>query len=446
MSTLPWAVVPLFLAACGREVPLATTTTPTEGFAGSARLDSSAPVFWTGTVRALEVPAEQVPIECQDTSCDHFVLEVDLPEDTFADPNLPGGVQIALRWFGDPEAFVLTEDSPGCCGERDTLHLFVYRDDVLVGASAGIIATAQSVLLAAPPNGTYDVWVAWDPTYNQSPSVDYEGLAEVEIGPALTPAVPLLPDLTFRTSDRIGFLTPSFPYFEPEPVAGATCFASEVAEGAENCLRFDQTIANDGPGDLQIAFAVPSGATPAPGETFPTEQHVLYSDGSFVAQPAGEVELHDVHGHYHYSSFADSALWASDATGARLGVAPVVEARKVSFCMADIRIDAWGVKGDGPRQYFAPDCLLPATSDGVTDQYVQGITRGWADIYDWYISDQYIEVTGVPDGHYLLEMCADPDDAIEELDETNNCLGHHLFIAGVGTPTATVERLAVLAE
>ena len=73
-------------------------------------------------------------------------------------------------------------------------------------------------------------------------------------------------------------------------------------------------------------------------------------------------------------------------------------AHKVSFCMADIRIDAWGEKGDGPRKYYAPDCLFPVSSDGVIDHYRQGINNGWADVYDWYIPDQYIEVTGVPNG------------------------------------------------
>ena len=68
----------------------------------------------------------------------------------------------------------------------------------------------------------------------------------------------------------------------------------------------------------------------------------------------------------------------------------------MSFCIADIRIDAWAEKGDGPRTYIAPDCLFPPLSDATVDQFKQGLNPGWADIYDWYIPDQYLEVSGVP--------------------------------------------------
>ena len=102
--------------------------------------------------------------------------------------------------------------------------------------------------------------------------------------------------------------------------------------------------------------------------------------------------------------------------------------------MADIRIDAWGEKGDGPRKYYAPDCLFPQTSDGVTDEFRQGINNGWSDVYDWYIPDQYIEVTGVPNGYYRLEFCADPFNEIEEENEDNNCVVNHIRLSGMEGP------------
>jgi hypothetical protein len=41
--------------------------------------------------------------------------------------------------------------------------------------------------------------------------------------------------------------------------------------------------------------------------------------------------------------------------------------------------------------------------------------------YDWLLPDQYIEVTGVPDGSYILETIDNPDKAILEADYSNNC-------------------------
>jgi hypothetical protein len=45
-------------------------------------------------------------------------------------------------------------------------------------------------------------------------------------------------------------------------------------------------------------------------------------------------------------------------------------------------IDNWTGKGDGPRTYNAPDCLFPQESDATNDYLIQGITRGWADVYE----------------------------------------------------------------
>ena len=93
--------------------------------------------------------------------------------------------------------------------------------------------------------------------------MDYEALAEVEYLPKIHPVKRLLPDLTFRGTERINFDTPSFPIFEPDPPAGASCFQSEMDEdGAQTCLRFDQIIANVGNGPVEIALSGPAGATP----------------------------------------------------------------------------------------------------------------------------------------------------------------------------------------
>jgi hypothetical protein len=405
----------------------------------------STPLFWKGRVGPRDAPRGGEAAECAEVPCDHFRLKIDLPQGTFRNPNRPGGVQVALRWFGNPGGHTLPPDVPGCCGEFDTLHLWVYRDGELIAQSAGIIAVSQSAFIPEPDNGWYDIWIAYDPTYNVAPKVEYEALAEVEYLPRIQPAKPLLPDLVFRGTERITFDTPSFPIFEEDPPPGASCFDSEVEEdGAQTCLRFDQIIANRGAGPIEIAFDIPLGTEPVEGLTFPVMQRIYTSDGSVGERPGGSVGFHAVHGHYHYSSFANALLWQSNSRGARLGSEPVRAAHKVSFCMADIRIDAWGKKGDGPRTYYAPDCLFPESSDENGDHYRQGVVNGWADVYDWYIPDQYIEVTGVTDGFYRLEFCADPLDEIREEDESNNCIANHIELSGMAGANKKVQVLGVL--
>jgi subtilase family serine protease len=41
-------------------------------------------------------------------------------------------------------------------------------------------------------------------------------------------------------------------------------------------------------------------------------------------------------------------------------------------------------------------------------------------VYNWFLPDQYIEVSGVPDGYYLLETIADADELVLEASEYNN--------------------------
>ena len=413
----------LGVAACS-SAPATTETSEHALSAGSGVLKSKqSPLLWSGTVGPEDAPVGGEPPECAGVPCDHFQLEINLPAGTFSSHNRSGGVQVALRWRG----------------EFDTLHLWVYKDGALRAASPGIIATSQSALISAPENGTYDVWVAWEPTYNISESLSYEALAEVEFSPAIHPTRRLLPDLAFRSTERISFDTPSFPIFEADPPPGSSCFLSEMEEdGAQNCLRFDQIIANEAQGPLELSFTIPPGSEE---HHFDVEQRVYSSDGSFADQPGGEVEFHGIHGHYHYSSFATTELWASNESGTKLGTAPLTDAQKVSFCIADIRIDKWAEKGDGPRTYMAPDCLFPAYSDEAGDHFRQGLTGGWEDVYDWYIPDQYIEVTGVADGFYRLEFCADPENGIEEFNEDNNCLANHIRLSNMGTSEQQVEVL-----
>lgn len=88
--------------------------------------------------------------------------------------------------------------------------------------------------------------------------------------------------------------------------------------------------------------------------------------------------------------------------------------------------------------------LFPSTSDGTTDQFRQGINTGWADVYDWYIPDQYIEVSGVASGYYRLEFCADPLNEIEEEREDNNCVINHIRLDGMEGPNKQVQVLGIL--
>jgi len=48
------------------------------------------------------------------------------------------------------------------------------------------------------------------------------------------------------------------------------------------------------------------------------------------------------------------------------------------------------------------------------------ISAGYSDVYSASLDDQWIDVTGLADGTYWLQITADPTNRILESDETNN--------------------------
>ena len=45
---------------------------------------------------------------------------------------------------------------------------------------------------------------------------------------------------------------------------------------------------------------------------------------------------------------------------------------------------------------------------------------GWADVYNWFLPDQYLEVTDIRDDYYILTTIADADGLVLETNEDNN--------------------------
>ena len=402
-------------------------------------------VQWSGTLARDAVPTAEVP-ECATTPCNRFHLDIDLPGNIW---HKPGGVEVAVRW--------------NIVALGDNLRLYVYKEGALVAKSDGIISSAQSVLIPQAANGLYTIFIAFDQD-SPAPSISFEAMAEVEYSPNPHPQRQLLPDLVARPQRNVTFDNPNNDFFEPPPPPGQNCFPSEQAEeGAQNCLRFDQVFANTGEGTMEMRFVIPHDPNSTAHNIF---QRIFRSDGGFDEVFAGEWEFHPAHEHFHFLGFGISKLWRANAAGNRLDLFPlrsrrhefrgkhqqpppgdpIRTGRKVSFCMADTTIDSWLLKGNGPRTYNAPDCLFPASSDADNDYLIQGITQGWADTYDWYLPDQYIEVTGVPNGYYILETTVDPDNSLVEADETNNCGAVLIRLRHMNSSAPTAKIIRSLAS
>ncbi|MGH2897126.1 MAG: lysyl oxidase family protein [Solirubrobacteraceae bacterium] len=391
--------------------------------------DAGLPSLWSGTVLSDGPRIRRIP-ECRRVSCDHVRLRVTLPPKLWK--QRPGGVHVALRFIdGTPD---------------DNLALAVYSRGVRVGASTAQVGTAQSVLIRSAENGIYDVYVVDGLAFGApapSPVIAYEGLAQVVYDPAQRPLRDLLPDLVALPQKNVTF-GPPFQIFDDPVPEGSSCHASEIEESAAaECLRFDQVLGNIGAGPLDVRFDQPAGSVPVDDQAIAVRQRIRRSDGTSRDVASGDVIWHAIHGHYHLDGFAQSSLWATDADGDRAGAAPAATGAKVSFCIATTSINPlyWAQRAFGPDDYPAPDCLAPESTSGGLDHYKQGMSVGWTDEYNWFLPGQYVEVSGVGDGDYILDTTVDPTDRLIESAQSNNCGAVRVRLTSMGTDEPQAELL-----
>lgn len=142
--------------------------------------------------------------------------------------------------------------------------------------------------------------------------------------------------------------------FEPSDCAIAEGVVG--GSGYRRLLRFDTVVMNRGGGDLVIGDR--------------TDPNNPYAE-SFV--------FHPCHGHYHIKNFSIYELLTLDGS-------VVVAGTKQGFCFED------SFKYEDGGKSHGYDCRY------------QGITAGWGDWYYKQLVGQWIDITGVPEGDYIVRV------------------------------------------
>jgi hypothetical protein len=241
-------------------------------------------------------------------------------------------------------------------------------------------------------------------------------LGLVAPGSAKSPAL-LLPNLVpLPPTHFVGPMTGAhdgFGYAYPIPLVVNGCLPDETARnGALRCMRFETAAANTGTGALEIAYRVEPPATNA-------YQVIHRADGTTTDRFAVASEFHPTHAHFHFKDFYVTKLWRY-AGGGKAGAKPVTSGTKSGFCPEDSG-------GDGPRRY---SCLTDYRMGPAGPEQVVGISAGSYDTYRVHLPDQYLEITDVPDGRYVLEIELDPDDNVQESNERDNKVCVVIELAG----------------
>uniref|UniRef100_A0A8C6VG37 Lysyl oxidase homolog n=1 Tax=Naja naja TaxID=35670 RepID=A0A8C6VG37_NAJNA len=129
-------------------------------------------------------------------------------------------------------------------------------------------------------------------------------------------------------------------------------------------------------------------------------------------KPRHQWEWHSCHQHYH-SMEAFSNYDLLDAVSHE----KVAEGHKASFCLEDTTCDT------GVRRRYA--CTA----------HIQGLSPGCYDTYHANIDCQWIDITDVPPGNYILKVTVNPDFLVAESDFSNNVVQCDIVYTGVYVDT-----------
>ncbi|XP_008332780.1 protein-lysine 6-oxidase-like [Cynoglossus semilaevis] len=129
-------------------------------------------------------------------------------------------------------------------------------------------------------------------------------------------------------------------------------------------------------------------------------------------KPRYQWDWHSCHQHYHSMDAFSNYDLLDMRTGRK-----VAEGHKASFCLEDTGCDA------GFRRRYA------CTS------HTQGLSPGCHDLYAANIDCQWIDITDVPPGNYILRVMVNPNFHVLESDFTNNVVRCDITYTGVFVQT-----------
>jgi hypothetical protein len=183
--------------------------------------------------------------------------------------------------------------------------------------------------------------------------------------------------------------------------------------GVREHLGFDSAAANVGDGDLRLLGYRRTATAP----TMRVNQIVDRTQGDpRVVRDVGVMSyvVHPDHKHWHLLGFERYELRRPGASGASLALD-----QKTGFCLGD----RFAVPNAGALPGFSPTPLLADTcglgQPNLTGIFA-GISVGYADVYKAHIEGQYIDVTALPQGRYVLTHTVNTDGLLAESDLSNN--------------------------
>jgi hypothetical protein len=180
-------------------------------------------------------------------------------------------------------------------------------------------------------------------------------------------------------------------------------------------LRFGSVLGNIGPGPVEIHQNRNRRCPPGQHNATQVIYRDVNGDGRYepptdtdvARRRAGCMVYHPQHHHWHFQASARYVLLDPSTTPPTV----VAAHRKVSFCLRDSeRL---------PDRYG--HWRYPETYGACTSRSRQGLSVGWADLYQSFLAGQALPLPRhLPDGLYCLKTVVDPLHRLVEADDDNN--------------------------
>ncbi len=194
-------------------------------------------------------------------------------------------------------------------------------------------------------------------------------------------------------------------------------------EDGKSYVNFGATVWNAGTSPLLVDGFRRSGT-----ELMDAYQYFFDAKGNQVgSRPAGTMEwdAREGHRHWHFTDFAQyNLLDSTQKLSVRSG--------KEAFCLANTDAVDFTI----PNAKWRPENTDLSTSCGANTVVAvrEVLDIGNGDTYSQYRPGQSFEITDLPNGTYYIQVLANPEKKLAELDTTNNSALRQIILGG--TPEA----------
>jgi hypothetical protein len=228
---------------------------------------------------------------------------------------------------------------------------------------------------------------------------------------------------------------PPNPDVLPDLVQALPSALTVSEEGGRMRLGFASAVSNVGAGPLVVVGDRPGARVAAMRARQLIEREL---GGWRRTLPVGELRyvVAETHQHWHLLPFDDYELRRGDGTG------EVVRAFKSGFCLGDrYRERRVAPLEAAAAPYYTGDC---GRGERSLLSIRQGISTGYGDIYVPNLEGQWLDVTGLPAGEYVLAHVVNAGRRLRESEYGNNAASLRIRLSWPGGAAAlpAVETLA----